>query len=144
MPTDNNSLPFGKWEIADIHVEDPGVKRYVHFESPAIHTGGKHARQQFNKSNLSIVERLTNKLMRGAGNTGKKIKAYDTVKKSFETINTRTKENPVQLLIQAVENAGPREETVPIEIRRHIGPKSCRHCVTAAGRFSAYVHRARR
>ncbi|MGB8371999.1 MAG: 30S ribosomal protein S7, partial [Halobacteriota archaeon] len=78
MPTDNNSLLFGKWEIADIHVEDPGVKRYVHFDSPAIHTGGRHAHHQFNKSNLSIVERLTNKLMRGEGNTGKKIKAYGT------------------------------------------------------------------
>ena len=115
MPTDNNSLLFGKWEIADIHVEDPGVRRYVHFESPAILTGGRHARQQFNKSNLSLVERLTNKLMRGEGNTGKKIKAYGTIKKSFETINKRTKENPVKLLIQAVENAGPREETVRLK-----------------------------
>jgi len=108
----SNELLFDKWEIADIQVEDPGVKRYVHFASPTIHTGGRHAHQQFNKSNLSIVERLTNKLMRGEGNTGKKIKAYGTVKKSFEIINKRTKENPVKLLIQAVENAGPREETV--------------------------------
>ena len=115
MSANESGLLFGKWEIADIQVEDPGIKRYVHFESPAIHTGGRHAHQQFNKSNLSIVERLTNKLMRGEDNTGKKIKAYDTVKKSFEIINKRTKENPVKLLIQAVENAGPREETVRLK-----------------------------
>jgi small subunit ribosomal protein S7 len=115
MPTNQSSLLFGKWEIADIQVEDPGIKRYVHFESPAIHSGGRHAHQQFNKSNLSIVERLTNKLMRGEDNTGKKIKAYSTIKKSFEIIYKRTKENPVKLLIQAVENAGPREETVRLK-----------------------------
>jgi len=65
METEQNHLVFGKWETTDIQVEDPGIKRYVHFESPEIHTSGRHAHQQFNKSNLSIVERLTNKLMRG-------------------------------------------------------------------------------
>jgi len=81
-------------------------------ESPAIHTGGKHARQQFNKVKL-IYRRAANQQTHARSRQhGKENQAYDTVKKSFETINTRTKENPVQLLIQAVENAGPREETV--------------------------------
>jgi small subunit ribosomal protein S7 len=115
MEKENNSLVFGKWDVIDIHVEDPGIKRYVHFESPEILTGGRHARQQFNKSNLSIVERLTNKLMRGEDNTGKKIKAYSIIRKSFNLANKRTGENPVKLLIQAIENAGPREETVRLK-----------------------------
>jgi small subunit ribosomal protein S7 len=115
MQTEQNSLVFGKWETTDIQVEDPGIKRYVHFESPEIHTGGRHAHQQFNKSNLSIVERLTNKLMRGEDNTGKKIKAYGTIRKAFDAVNKRTGENPIKLLIQAIENAGPREETVRLK-----------------------------
>jgi len=115
MAVDEGQLLFGKWATAEIHVDDAGIKRYVHLESAAIHTGGRHAHQQFNKSNLSIVERLTNKLMRGEDNTGKKIKAYNTIKRSFEIINKRTKENPVKVLIQAVENAGPREETVRLK-----------------------------
>jgi small subunit ribosomal protein S7 len=81
MQTEQNSLVFGKWETTDIQVEDAGIKRYVHFESPEIHTGGRHAHQQFNKSNLSIVERLTNKLMRGEDNTGKKNKSVRDHKK---------------------------------------------------------------
>jgi small subunit ribosomal protein S7 len=115
METEQNHLVFGKWETTDIQVEDPGIKRYVHFESPEIHTSGRHAHQQFNKSNLSIVERLTNKSMRGEANTGKKIKAYETIRKSFDAVNKRTGENPVKLLIQAIENAGPREETVRLK-----------------------------
>jgi small subunit ribosomal protein S7 len=112
METEQNILVFGKWETTDIQVEDAGIKRYIHFESPEIHTGGRHAHHQFNKSNLSIVERLTNKLMRGEGNTGKKIKAYGTIRRAFDAVNKRTGENPIKLLIQAIENAGPREETV--------------------------------
>ena len=115
MDTEFHSLLFGKWELNDIHVEDPGVRRYVQFEDPTIHSGGRHAHQQFNKSNLSIVERLINKIMRGEDNTGKKIRAYNALRKSFDLIHKQTGQNPVQLLVEAIENAGPREETVRLK-----------------------------
>ena len=41
--------------------------------------------------------------------------AYDTMKKTFEVIEQRTKENPIKVLVKAVENAAPREEIVTIE-----------------------------
>ena len=53
--------------------------------------------------------------MRGEDNTGKKIKAYGTIRKAFDAVNKRTGENPIKLLIQAIENAGPREETVRLK-----------------------------
>ncbi len=115
MATEQNQLLFGKWELGDIHIEDAGVRRYAKVDKPAIHTGGRHAHQQFNKSNLSIVERLMNKVMRGEDNTGKKLRAYNTLREAFDIINKRTSQNPVQLLIEAVENAGPREETVRLK-----------------------------
>ncbi len=115
MEAEHNHLLFGKWELNDIHVEDPGVRRYAQIERPTIHTGGRHAHQQFNKSNLSIVERLINKIMRGEENTGKKLRAYNSLRMSFDIINKRTGQNPVQLLIEAIENAGPREETVRLK-----------------------------
>ncbi len=115
MNAEQNHLLFGRWELNDINIEDPGVKRYAQIERPAVHTGGRHAHQQFNKSNLSIVERLINKVMRGEENTGKKLRAYNSLKKAFDIVNKRTGQNPVQLLIEAIENAGPREETVRLK-----------------------------
>lgn len=45
---------------------------------------------------------------------GKKHLAYNIVKKSFELIHLRTGENPIQVLVRAIENAAPREETTRI------------------------------
>ena len=115
MEGDYKGLLFDEWDLSSVEVEDPGVKKYIQFSEPAVNTGGKHAHQQFNKSNLSIVERLINKMMRGHDNTGKKLKIYNIVKKAFKIINKRTGDNPVQLLIKAIENAGPREETVRLK-----------------------------
>ncbi len=115
MEAEYNRVLFGKWELTDIRVDDPGVRRYAQIERATVHTGGRHAHQQFNKSNLSIVERLINKIMRGQENTGKKLGAYNSLRRSFDIINKRTGQNPVQLLIEAIENAGPREETVRLK-----------------------------
>ena len=38
-----------------------------------------------------------------------------TSKEAFTVINKRTKENPIQILVKAVENAAPREETTRIK-----------------------------
>ena len=78
------------------------------------HTLGRHVKRQFAKSNVSIVERLINKMMRTERNSGKKNKAYNTVREALEIINKRTKQNPVQVLVKAVENTSPREETTRI------------------------------
>jgi small subunit ribosomal protein S7 len=115
MEEEYKGLLFDEWDLSSVDVEDPGVKKYIQFNVPTVHTGGKHAHQQFNKSNLSIIERLVNKMMRGEGNTGKKLKTYNIVKKAFKIVNKRTGDNPAQLLIKAIENAGPREETVRLK-----------------------------
>ncbi len=106
---------FGKWDFSDVQIDDPGVKQYINLESILLpHTGGK-ASQQFSKSRMSIIERLINKVMRSEHNTGKKQKAYNIVRDSFDIIYAKTKENPIQSLIKAIENAGPREETVRLK-----------------------------
>ncbi|MBC7085433.1 MAG: 30S ribosomal protein S7 [Methanomethylovorans sp.] len=107
---------FGKWDLAEVEVTDIGIKRYTNLEPVILpHSSGKHARQQFNKSNLSIVERLVNNVMRGEKNTGKKQLAMRTVAEAFEIINNKTKKNPVQVLVEAIANAGPREEVVRLK-----------------------------
>lgn len=48
-------------------------------------------------------------------NTGKKQKTLNHVREAFELIHERTEENPVQVLVTAVENSAPREETVRLK-----------------------------
>lgn len=63
---------------------------------------------------MSIVERLINKLMRTEKATGKKHRAYNTVKKAFDIVHEKTNKNPIERLVRAIENAAPREETTYI------------------------------
>lgn len=116
-------LVFGKWSMEDIEFKDLGIDRCIGLESfIAPYSGG--VKKRFDKTRVPIVERLINVMMRGEHNTGKKHKAYNIVKEAFEIIAERTKKNPVQLLITAIENAGPREEIVRLKFGGISVPKS--------------------
>mgnify|MGYP000436248329 CR=1 FL=1 len=120
---------FGRWDLSNVVVRDEGLKRYITLTPVCIpHTAGRLTKKQFGKSRMNIVERLINKVMRsgqgtkklggkfirGRGNTGKKLKAMKIVEKAFEIIEKRTSQNPVQVLVDAISNAGPLEETTII------------------------------
>ena len=105
---------FGRWDVSDIAFADPSTERYITI-TPVAHSMGRHAGAQFDKSDISIVERLINRLMQSEENTGKKQQTTRIVREAFEIIHDRTDENPVQVLVRAVENASPREETVRLK-----------------------------
>ena len=105
---------FGEYEIDGIEYADPSTRRYITV-TPIAHTMGRHSEKQFKKSEISIVERLINRLMQTDENTGKKQQATRIVRDAFEIVEDRTDENPIQVLVTAVENAGPREETVRLK-----------------------------
>jgi len=111
---DADALLFGRWSTDDIEFTDPSTERYITL-TPIAHTMGRHADKQFKKSEISIVERFINRLMRTDENTGKKQLTTRLVREAFETIHDRTGENPVQVLVRAVENSAPREETVRLK-----------------------------
>lgn len=119
---------FGRWDY-NVEVKDMGLKRYINLTPryiPVSH--GKFANKQFGKANINIVERLADKLMRsgqgakkmagkflrGRGNTGNKLNSLKIIEKAFEIIEKRTKKNPVQVLVDALQNTGPAEETTSI------------------------------
>jgi small subunit ribosomal protein S7 len=109
-------LLFNKWDVSEVKVTDPGLVRYVTLTAQIIpHSCGKLSRQEFNKSNMMIVERLINRLMQTENNTGKKQLAIRIVRDAFEIINKKTKRNPVEVLVEAIANSGPREETVRLK-----------------------------
>ncbi len=106
---------FGKWNFEGIVVRDPSLKKYISLRPVYLpHTGGRHEHRRFGKAEVPIVERLMNNLMRHGRNAGKKHLAYNIVKKAFEIIHLKTGENPIQVLVRAIENSAPREETTRI------------------------------
>jgi len=105
---------FGTWDVDGIEFRDPSTRRYVSV-TPIAHTMGRHATKQFQKSDISIVERLVNRLMQTEENTGKKQQSMHIVRDALDVVADRTEENPVQVLVRAVENAAPREETVRLK-----------------------------
>ena len=106
---------FQKWSFKEIAVVDIGLQRYLNL-TPMVapHSMGRHEHQRFRKAKVNIVERLINGLMRGGKNAGKKAKATNIVKEAFEIINLRTGKNPIEVLVKAVENASPCEDTTRI------------------------------
>ena len=106
---------FQKWSFKDIKVQDIGLQRYLNLTPMVVpHSMGRHEHQRFRKAKVNIVERLINDLMRPGKNAGKKAKVTNVVKEAFEIINTRTGKNPVEVLVKAVENASPCEDTTRI------------------------------
>lgn len=123
----SNILAFNRWNMEGIKVEDPGLSRYITIDPVIVpKTGARYAGNKFHKSRVFIVERLINKIMitghkskkhfiSSGHNTGKAHKAYDLVENALDIVEKKTKKNPVEVLIKAIENAAPREEIVSIE-----------------------------
>ena len=118
-------LLFGKYDMSEVVVTDGGLAKYIDLRPTNVpHTGGKHANRWFGKSKLSIVERLINNVMRTEKYTGKKLKSYKAVSDAFDLVAQRTKKNPVQVLVDGLENAAPREEVTRLQFGGISVPKA--------------------
>jgi len=123
-----NLMLFEKWDASEVTVSDLGLRHYIKIEPTVIpNTFGKKASKRFGKEETHVVERLANKIMvtghlkdsrvhkRVSGrDSGKKQTTYKLIKNAFEIIEKKTKQNPLKVLIMALENAAPREETTRI------------------------------
>ncbi len=118
---------FNLWDTSQITVSDPGLRDYLTLTSQMVpRTQGRYAKQKFYKSRYTIVERLMNHLM-VPGHKGKKHfitsgqcggkshTAFNIVEKTLKIIEMRMKQNPVAVLVKAIENAAPRDEITTIE-----------------------------
>ncbi len=118
-----NLLLFRKWDFQEVQVEDQGLKTVISLKPTLVPVSlGRHEHAKFAKANVNIVERLVNNLMhfgrKHAKNTGrmggKKAKAINTVRSALEIIHLRTGKNPLTVLVKAIENAAPNEDTTRI------------------------------
>jgi small subunit ribosomal protein S7 len=118
-----NLLLFRKWDLSKIEIKDLGLKNAISVNKTIMPlTFGRSALKRFNKAEINIAERLANKLLhfgkRYAKNTGrmggKKTRSINTVKAAFEVMYLKTGKNPIEVLVRAIENSAPNEDTTRI------------------------------
>ncbi len=120
---------FGKYSLENIQIKDLSIAQTVSLKPLLVpHTFGRHVKKGLGKTQVNVVERLANKLMRGGTGEktsgkvirthgrmqGKKLHALRVVEEAFAIVEAETKENPVQVLIRALENAAPREDVTRV------------------------------
>ena len=125
VETYNRFFPvLSKYDMSEVKIEDKGLQRYINLDIKNLYLGGIFSNKMFAKNKVSIIERLINNIMRTETYNGKKIKAYKVVKTAFEIIDKRVKSNPTQVLVNALENAAPKEETTRLRFGGILVPKA--------------------
>jgi len=116
-------LLFEKWDVAGIKVEDAGLQKAISLKpSIAVTSMGRHEHKKFGKLEVNIVERLANNIMhfgkkysKNAGRMGgKKQRALKIVASAMDIVYLKTGHNPIEVIVRAVENAAPNEDTTRI------------------------------
>jgi small subunit ribosomal protein S5e len=114
----NQICLFNKWSYKDLEVKDISLYPYLaiggKYSTYLPHTVGRYNAKRFHKASCPLVERVVCGLMMHGRNNGKKLKAIRILKHSFEIINLLTNENPIQILINAVVNSGPKEDSTRV------------------------------
>lgn len=116
---------FNLYDLENVKVEDVGLKKYINLDAKLmLKSHGRH-REKFSKSKVNVVERFAN-IVATPGHRGKKHKVMtkisgkythtlNVVLETFKIIEAQTKENPIQVLVKAIENSSPRDEITTIE-----------------------------
>lgn len=107
---------FNKWSFDDVQVKDISLTDYIQIRQPVYlsHSAGRYATKRFRKAQCPIIERLTNSLMMNGRNNGKKLMAVRIVQQALEIIHLLTEQNPLQVVVDAIVNTGPREDSTRI------------------------------
>ena len=123
MGESTNLSLFRKWDFSQVKVVDPGLQKVLSLKPTIMPaTFGRHEHKRLGKAEVNVVERLANKLMhfgrKYAKNTGrmggKKERSINIIKTALEIIHLKTGQNPLAVLVKAIENAAPNEDTTRI------------------------------
>ena len=126
--TKNEIKLFNKFSYENIEIRDPTLTNYINLKPVIIpHSAGRHEHKRFWKSSkVSIFERFINRLLspgfigsrikghKSSYHSGKKGKLLTSMKNAFILIELKSGENPVQIMVDAIVNTAPREETTKI------------------------------
>src|SRR3989338_4769491 len=117
---------FGLYDVSEVKVNDPGMKKYINLEPKLVVKSYGRIREKFSKGRINIIELFAN-LIAVPGHRGKKHKIQTSWKSGkysqnmkivldcLRIIEEKTKKNPVQVFVSAIENAAPRDGITVIE-----------------------------
>ncbi len=117
---------FGLYDVSDIKINDLGMKKYVNLEPKLLVKSHGRIREKFSKGKINLLEIFAN-LVGVPGHRGKKHKIQTSQKTgkysqnmkivldALKIIENKTKENPIQVFVTAIENAAPRDGVTIIE-----------------------------
>lgn len=117
---------FDLYDLNEIKIEDPALKRVINLDERLVLKSHGRTAEKFGKTKMNIVERLVN-LLAVPGHRGKKHKIQTNwasgkhgkntkiILAAFKIIQEKTGQNPVQVLVKAVENSAPKDEVTIIE-----------------------------
>jgi len=115
-------LLFNRWDTSQVKIDDMGLAGYINIKPVVVpRSAGKYATMPFHKNDMSIVERLINKLyvaghrgkkhkISSGDNVGKSVNLYNEMKEALEIVEKKTNQNPVQVLVTGIVNAAILEE----------------------------------
>jgi len=112
----------------ELTIQDPTLRDQMDLTPKWLpHTLGRYQKKRFRKIRCPIVERFINCLMMHGRNSGKKLHALSIMRQTLEIIEVmdpfagdeseevkKRFSNPVQVLIQALELGGPREDSTRV------------------------------
>lgn len=119
---------FNRWSFSDITISDMTLENYINLKPIIVpHSAGRHEHKRFWKtSKVSVIERFSNRLLspgfigskikghKSSYHSGKKSKLMRSLQNAFILIELNTGQNPIQVLVDAICNSSPREETTKI------------------------------
>jgi len=117
---------FDLWDISEVTIKDVGLQNVINLKPMlALKSHGRNV-VKHGQTKVNIIERLMNKIaLCGHRNkkhkvelghsTGKYAKNMKTVIDALKIIEKRTEKNPIQVFVNAIENAAPRDEVTVVE-----------------------------
>lgn len=117
---------FDKYDVSGVEVKDSALKPYICLQPKLLLKSQGRNLERFGKARVHILERIANRVA-VPGHAGKKHKIItswssgkysknmNTVLKALEIIEQKTKQNPLQVVVDAIERGSPRDEITVIE-----------------------------
>ena len=117
---------FDLYDVENIKIEDTALEPYINLDGKLLVKSHGRNLGKFTSARVNIIERLANRIA-VPGHVGKKHKIITSwatgkynnnmgiVMDAFGIIEKLKKENPVQILVTAIEKCAPRDETTTIE-----------------------------
>jgi len=117
---------FGLFDASEVRVEDLGLKKVINLNAKLMLKSHGRIKYDPTRAKVNVVERLINLLQvpgsRGKKHriitgwiTGKQTRCTKIIIDAFKIIEKKTGENPLKVLVKAIENGAPRDEVTSIE-----------------------------